>query len=96
MASLDSDAWQHAIMEEHQAMIDAGVWEEFEMKNLPIGSKLVGSRWMFKVKRNSNGSVERFKVEIVAKGYSQVEGLDYDETFAPVTRYDSLRLCYKP
>jgi len=47
---------------------------------------------VFKVKRNSDGSVERFKARIVAKDYAQVEGLDYDEMFAPVTRYDSLRL----
>jgi len=52
----------------------------------------VVSRWVFKVKRDSDRSVERFKAKIVAKGYSQIEGLDYDETFAPVTRYDSLRL----
>jgi len=62
------------------------------MKNLPVGRKLVGSRCMFKVKRNSDGSVERFKARIVTKGYFQVEGLGYDETFAPVMRYDSLRL----
>jgi len=47
---------------------------------------------VFKVRRNSDGSVERFKARIVAKGYSQVEGLDYDETFAPVMRYDLLCL----
>jgi len=46
------------------------------MKDLPAGRKLVSSRWVFKVKLNSDGSVERFKARIVAKGYSQVEGLD--------------------
>jgi len=45
-------------MEEHQAIMDAGVWEELGMKDLPIRRKLVGSRWVFKVKRNSDGSVE--------------------------------------
>jgi len=92
MASLDSDAWEHAIMEEHQAIMDAGIWEEVELKDLPIGRKLVGSHWVFKVKRNVDRSVERFKARIVTKGYSQVEGLNYDETFVPVTRYNSLHL----
>jgi len=58
MVSLDSDAWQYAMMEEHQAIMDAGVWEEVEMKDLSVGRKLVGSRWVLKVKRNSDGSVE--------------------------------------
>jgi len=58
MASLDSDAWQHAMMEEYQAIMNANVWEEVDMKDLPVGRRLVGSRWVFKVKRNSDGSVE--------------------------------------
>jgi len=58
MASLDSGAGQYAMMETHQAIMDACIWEEFEMKNLPIGRKLVGSCWVFKVKRNSDRPVE--------------------------------------
>jgi len=58
MASLDSDAWQHAMMEAHQAIMDASIWEVIDMKDLPVGRKLVGSHWVFKVKRNSDGSVE--------------------------------------
>jgi len=72
--------------------MDAGIWKEVDTKDLPVGRKLVGSRWVFKVKRNSDGSVKRFKARIVAKGYSQVQGLNYDKTFAPVTRYDLLHL----
>ena len=62
------------------------------MSDLPAGRQPVGSNWVFKVKHNAGRSVERYKAGIVAKGYSQMEGLDYDEPFAPVTRCDSLRL----
>jgi len=58
------------MIEEHQAIMDAGVWEEVDIKDLPVGRKLVGSRGVFKVKRNSDRSVERFKARIVAKGNS--------------------------
>ena len=72
--------------------MDASVWEEFEIKDLLVSRKLVGSRCMLKGRRNSDGSVKRFKARIVTKGYSQVEGLHYDKRFAPMTRYDSLCL----
>ena len=62
------------------------------MSDLPAGRQPVGSKWVFKVKHNEDGSVERYKARIVGKGYSHIECLHYDETFAPVTRYDSLRL----
>ena len=49
------------------------------------------SRWLYRVKHVANGSVEKFKARFVAQGFSQVEGVDYDETFASVARYSSIR-----
>jgi len=92
VSSLDADAWQQAILEEHQVIEEAGTWSVHNITDLPKGRKPVGSQWVFKVKHHADGSIERHKARINAKGYSQQEGLDYDETFAPVTRYDSLRL----
>lgn len=52
---------------------------------------MVGSRWIYKVKQVADGSVEKYKAIFVARGFSQVEGIEYDETFAPVMRYYSIR-----
>ncbi|KAI0993893.1 hypothetical protein K3495_g14291 [Podosphaera aphanis] len=52
---------------------------------------VVGSKWVFKVKYKADGSVEQYKARLVAKGFSQQPGTDYDDTYAPVARYDSLR-----
>eukprot|EP00253_Pinus_taeda_P036084 PITA_36084 len=52
----------------------------------------MSSRWLYKVKQVTDGSVEKHKVRFVARGFSQVEGIDYDETFAPVARYPSIIL----
>ena len=49
------------------------------------------SKWFYKVKHIANGSIEKYKDQFVAWGFSQVEGVDYDETFAPVARYTSIR-----
>jgi len=50
----------------------------------------VSSHWLYKVKQATDGSVEKHKARFVAHGFSQVEGIDYDETFAPVARYSSI------
>ena len=52
---------------------------------------LVTSRWLYKVKHAVDGSIEKFKARFVARGFSQVEGVDYEETFALVARYTSIR-----
>ena len=64
----------------------------YDTKDLPSGRKAIGSQWVYKVKLKKDGSIERFKARLIVKGYSKVEGIDYDKTFALVTRYDSLRL----
>ena len=57
----------------------------------PQGKKVVGSRWIYKVKHATDGSVEKYKARFVGKGFSQKEGIDYEETFALVARYSSIR-----
>jgi len=54
--------------------------------------KIVGCRWVFALKKGADGAVERYKARIVAKGYSQVYQLDYDETFAPAVKWVSIRI----
>ena len=80
--------WLNATEKEIGSLHDNNVWELVE---LPADRKEVGSKWVFKVKMNSNGSIERYKACLLAQGYSEQEGLDYDETFSPVMRFESVR-----
>jgi hypothetical protein len=60
--------------------------------NTPKGVNIVSNKWVFKVKRLPNGRIDRYKVRLVARGFSQQYGIDYYEIFAPVVRIESLRI----
>ena len=80
--------WHKAAVDEIQSLVDNGT---FELVQLPPGHKAIGSRWVFKVKRNADGSMERYKGRVVAKGFSQRPGFDFTETFAPTPKWAALR-----
>lgn len=65
------------------------VWD---VVDLPEGKRVIGSKWIFKRKIGSSGAVERYKAQLVAQAYSQKYGLDYDETFSPLIRFESIRV----
>jgi hypothetical protein len=87
----DADLWYQAAVKEMEAHIENGTWE---LVKLPPGRKAIGSQWVFKVKRNADGSVERYKARVVAQGFSQRPGVDFDETFTPTTKWAALRVIF--
>jgi hypothetical protein len=86
--SEDSKLWKKAMVEEMDALDKNEAWDIVE---LPAGRKSVGSKWLFKKKFNAQGKVEKYKAQLVAKGYSQVEGIDFGEIFSPVAKLTSIR-----
>ena len=89
MESDNSDKWLNATGDEMNSMGVNHVWDLVE---LPDGFKTVGCKWVFKTKRDSNGNMERHRARLVAKGFTQKDGIDYKETFSPVSKKDSLRI----
>ncbi|KAG8909153.1 hypothetical protein FRC01_007101, partial [Tulasnella sp. 417] len=88
MSRPDADKWMEAAEAEVEALRSNGTWD---LVQLPEGRKAIGSRWVFLVKRKSDGSIERYKARLVAKGYAQAPGIDFDQVFAPTARLAALR-----
>jgi hypothetical protein len=86
--SIQRKEWADAMTEEYQSIIKNDVWE---MVPRPKSKDVVSSKWLFKIKHVADGSIEKYKSRFVARGFSQKEGIDYEETFALVARYTSIR-----
>ena len=80
--------WRDAITEEYESILKNDVWD---IVSRPEGKSIVTSKWIFEIKHAVDKSVEKYKARFVARGFSQKEGIDYDETFAPVARFTSIR-----
>ena len=78
--------WREAMESEYSSLLKNDTWN---LVPPPEGKNIVGSRWILKVKHDQDGGVDRFKARLVAQGYSQVKGVDYDEVFSPVAQYTS-------
>lgn len=89
-AEAEQDAsWRRAMDEEMASIIDNKTWR---LVDLPAGSRPIGLKWVYKLKRDANGDVHKYKARLVAKGYVQTLGVDFKEVFAPVSRLESVRL----
>ena len=86
--AVQQPVWVDAMVEEYDSIIYNTVWDVVPR---PQGKSVVSSRWLYKVKQVADGSVEKHKVRFVSRGFSHVEGIDYNETFALVARYSSIK-----
>ena len=82
----DWPLWEKAIEEELAMLKATGTWK---LEEAPPGANIIGSKWVFKVKKDAAGNIFHYKARLVTQGFSQIRGVDYDDTYAPVAHLAS-------
>jgi Reverse transcriptase (RNA-dependent DNA polymerase)/Integrase core domain/GAG-pre-integrase domain len=86
-----SRQWEEAILDEYNSLVKNSTWI---LTELPEGRKAISCKWVFKHKTDEEGNVTRFKARLVARGYTQISGVDYLDTFAPVAKLSSIKILF--
>jgi hypothetical protein len=81
--------WDNA-MDEEMVVLDANA--TWELVVLPKDKKIIGCKWVYKVKHNVDGSMSKYKARLVVKGYAQTYGIDYEETYSPVAKMMTVKI----
>ncbi|GJU18189.1 putative ribonuclease H-like domain-containing protein [Tanacetum coccineum] len=87
--ALEDESWVEAMQEE---LLQFKLQQVWVLVDLPNGAKVIGTKWVYRNKKDERGVVVRNKARLVAQGHRQEEGIDYDEVFAPVARLEAIRL----
>ncbi len=88
MSRPDAEQWKAACAEELLSFAKAELYDEVER---PRNRKVIDCKWVFRIKRGPDGGIQKYKARLITEGFTQVEGIDYTETFAPVTKFASIR-----
>ena len=79
------------MVKEYRLIINNDIWEVVTRSK---NKSVVSSKWIYKTKHSADGSIEKYKARFVARGFTQKEGINYEETFAPIARYTSIRTIF--
>ena len=91
ITSADSIQCVQAMKDEIASLEKMGTWE---IVSLPEGRKPVSCKWVYRIKYNADGNISHYKARLIACGYLQIHSLDYEETYAPFTRLETIRLLF--
>lgn len=87
--AIKEEHWINAMNDEIESIEENDTWE---LVDLPKNKEFIGVKWVYKTKYKENGEIDKYKARLVGKGFAQEYGVDYNETFAPIARLDTVRM----